>query len=48
VAGEIEKELDQTLARSEWLRQSILKRAFEGKSVGQEEREISTSMVEER
>ena len=28
--NEIEKELDQALARSEHLRQSILKRAFEG------------------
>ncbi len=33
VADEIEKELDQALARSERLRQSILKRAFEGKLV---------------
>ena len=33
VADEIEKELDQALARSEQLRQSILKRAFEGKLV---------------
>jgi hypothetical protein len=36
VADEIEKELDQALARSERLRQSILKRAFEGRLVGQE------------
>jgi hypothetical protein len=28
---EIEKELDQALARSEWLRQSTLKRTFERK-----------------
>jgi type I restriction enzyme, S subunit len=33
VADEIEKELDQALARSERLRQSILKSAFEGKLV---------------
>ena len=33
VADEIEKELDQALARSERLRQSILKQAFEGKLV---------------
>ena len=33
VADEIEKELDQALARSERLRQSILKRAFEGRLV---------------
>jgi type I restriction enzyme, S subunit len=31
VADEIEKELDQALARSERLRQSILKKAFEGR-----------------
>jgi len=37
VADEIEKELDQALARSERLRQSILKRAFEGRLVGQED-----------
>ena len=35
VADEIEKEIDQALARSERLRQSILKRAFEGKLVAQ-------------
>ncbi|MFH1633500.1 MAG: restriction endonuclease subunit S [Chloroflexota bacterium] len=35
VADEIEKELDQALARSERLRQSILKRAFEGRLIGQ-------------
>jgi hypothetical protein len=35
--GVIEKELDQALARSERLRQSILKRAFEGRLVGWEE-----------
>jgi len=33
VADEIEKELDQALARSERLRQSILKSAFEGRLV---------------
>ena len=33
VADEIEKELDQALARAERLRQSILKRAFEGRLV---------------
>jgi type I restriction enzyme S subunit len=33
VADEIEKELDQSLARSERLRQSILKKAFEGQLV---------------
>ena len=35
VADEIEKEIDQALARSERLRQSILKRVFEGKLVAQ-------------
>ena len=35
VADEIEKELDQALARSERLRQSILKRAFDGTLVKQ-------------
>ena len=33
VADEIETEFDQALARSERLRQSILKRAFEGRLV---------------
>ena len=33
VTDEIEKELDQALARSEQLQQSILKSAFEGKLV---------------
>ena len=33
VADEIGRELDQALARSERLRQSILKRAFEGRLV---------------
>jgi type I restriction enzyme M protein len=36
VADEIEKELDQALTRSERLRQSILKRAFEGRLMRQE------------
>lgn len=37
VAYENEKELNQALARSERLGQSILKRAFEGRLVGREE-----------
>ena len=36
VADEIDSELDQSLARAERLRQSILKRAFEGKLVEQD------------
>ena len=35
VADEIEEEIDQALARAEWMRQAILKRAFEGKLVEQ-------------
>jgi hypothetical protein len=38
-ADEIEKELDQALTRHDRLRQSILKRAFEGKLVGRVEGE---------
>jgi type I restriction enzyme S subunit len=53
VADEIEKELEQALARSERLRQSILKRTFEGKLVEQHQedgdvRELDENIKQEK
>lgn len=46
--NQIEKELDQALARSERLRQSILKRAFEGRLVEQDDSEDQKLISTER
>jgi len=45
VAGEIEKELERALTRAEYLRHSILKKAFEGKLVPQNLKDEPASVL---